>query len=357
MRKTRLSGMALGSRRVRGVLNCYYDTRRETYVVRKWPRKRLTRTTAELANQQRFANAIALIKQADPSQIDAAKALVKGTDYLWRDVIMMGVYGTLASHVGPDGTVYESLSICFMQIQNLLDSILNTIGAMLVRGPNGWAGLPIGSIGDVMVVNAEGLPDWDTIVSLPQIAPYSLLANGTAADAFPDGITLSDFLDATFGADAVQNAIIYRDAAGWVLLAPPVTNAVLGFNDSTGEIEWQTGGGGSGGLQGAGTQQIVNPAGSVALDETKNLVLFTGTAGNINLDLPSAPPDGWVWNFMNMTTGGFTIDFTTGAGQQAWGWITVASSSTGGQSWGVKDLITVIYDATTQTFVNDHYGH
>lgn len=45
-------------------------------------------------------------------------------------------------------------------LQQLFDAISNVPGAILVRGPDRWIGLKPGNVGDVLVINDGGFPEW-----------------------------------------------------------------------------------------------------------------------------------------------------------------------------------------------------
>lgn len=53
------------------------------------------------------------------------------------------------------------------QFSELLDAIGGTPGAILVRGPDRWVALPPGNIGDVLIINDGGMPEWVDPTTVP----------------------------------------------------------------------------------------------------------------------------------------------------------------------------------------------
>lgn len=45
-------------------------------------------------------------------------------------------------------------------LQSILDILGNTPGCILVRGPDRWIALQPGNPGDVLAINAGGIPVW-----------------------------------------------------------------------------------------------------------------------------------------------------------------------------------------------------
>jgi hypothetical protein len=73
----------------------------------------------------------------------------------------------------------------------------------------------------------------------PAIAPYTMLSNILAVPAPAAGNTFSDFLDAVLGSTIVGN-LIFRSGAGWQVLPPGVTGAILQSNGPGVPLAWAT---------------------------------------------------------------------------------------------------------------------
>lgn len=53
------------------------------------------------------------------------------------------------------------------QLQAIMDTIGDTPGSILVRGPDRWIALPPGNLGDVLVVGDGGVPEWRDPADVP----------------------------------------------------------------------------------------------------------------------------------------------------------------------------------------------
>lgn len=147
----------------KGVTLVYYDPKRG-YLSRAWPRY-LTRknTPAEQFAKDQFREAQTYVAQTTGEELDAFKELAKGTPFTWRDLKIMSIYGKLLEFTDQDGNVYRSIRTVSAEIQQDLDSITTTIGAMLIRTTNGWVGLDPGPSGDTLTMDpVTALPTWKT---------------------------------------------------------------------------------------------------------------------------------------------------------------------------------------------------
>jgi hypothetical protein len=50
----------------------------------------------------------------------------------------------------------------YEQLQGLLDVLSQTPGAIIYRDVDGWKALQPGSVGQVLTLNSELLPEWQT---------------------------------------------------------------------------------------------------------------------------------------------------------------------------------------------------
>lgn len=46
------------------------------------------------------------------------------------------------------------------RLRKIMDVIGSEPGSILVRGPDMWIALPPGNVGDVLVINDGGMPEW-----------------------------------------------------------------------------------------------------------------------------------------------------------------------------------------------------
>lgn len=106
-----------------------------------------------------------------------------------------------------------------------------------------WAS---GSVGSVTSVGSgtglTGGPITTTgALSLAAIASHDVLSNITSGSAAPIANTLSDTIDAAIG--NVQGDILYRNASGWVVLAPGTSGQVLQSGGAASNPSWTAAGG------------------------------------------------------------------------------------------------------------------
>jgi hypothetical protein len=94
----------------------------------------------------------AALKDVAPFDMAGAIELARNTGYTWRDIMSRAMVGRLIveDYFVPAG------------IQQLLDEITTTIGALLVRTTAGWVGLNPTAAGYIMTDHGPGLPpSWE----------------------------------------------------------------------------------------------------------------------------------------------------------------------------------------------------
>lgn len=170
-----------GLPRIVGLLSVHWDSKRQKFIARGWPKKPGPPTQAQIDARKEFALVSTLVKNKNPVEYQAAITMTVGTAITWKDAMSMAAYGTLIEATGRDGTQYRSYRQMANEVQPLLDSITNTVGAILVRTPDGWRGLRPGTDQQVLIFDAgQGLPDWADPVLLPPIADGEIwIGNGT----------------------------------------------------------------------------------------------------------------------------------------------------------------------------------
>lgn len=136
-----------------------FSSLRGQQIVKRWQRPRGPPSSeAQAATQTGFLNIVAAQKNSWPVDQVGARLIAEGSQYAWRDVIGRACVGRLSEFILED----ESLRLV-PQVQDLLDSITDVVGSLLVRTPAGWIGLELGTNGTVLTWNdaAEG-PLWQT---------------------------------------------------------------------------------------------------------------------------------------------------------------------------------------------------
>lgn len=117
-----------------------------------------------------------------------AENLVKGTQYVWRDILMSAMYGNYYIVFGPDGQQWDQFRMVAPNPQLVLDLVNDTPGAMLYRSDEGWVALMPPSMNSMLYFQ-DGAPVWGDPPSAgsgnPSILGNSLVNSTTAfAQAF-----------------------------------------------------------------------------------------------------------------------------------------------------------------------------
>jgi hypothetical protein len=187
-----------GLPRIVGLLSVHWDSKRQKFIARAWPKKAGPPTQKQIAARAEFALVSALVKRKTARDYQAALDMTTGTAITWKDALSMACYGTLLSADGTNGRQYRSYRIVAEDVQTLLDSLTNIPGAIIVRTVDGWRGLAPGIDLQILTFNGlTGLPDWasvtpsasfdawavDSIIQTPAASDFTLVQNagGTAA--------------------------------------------------------------------------------------------------------------------------------------------------------------------------------
>jgi len=116
----------------------YVSTWRGVAYIAKWPKKRsrpLHPKTVALAD--RFSKIGRMVRYLDPKQQVAAIEATKGTPLYPRDILSMGLAGTLFYYVEPSGQRIFSMATR-VAVSESLDVIGDVEGTLLVRSGNLW---------------------------------------------------------------------------------------------------------------------------------------------------------------------------------------------------------------------------
>lgn len=150
-----------GAQRIKGVLRSYYDTKRQKWVVRSWPKGNGGDTPLRRAAREQFAVVQQMIKNVTTDEYVAARDLTAGTPLLIRDVLMKAAYGTLVEAVLKDGSQWMGIRTVYPTAQQMLDSISGIQGTVLYRDVDAWKALAPGTPGQVLSTAGPGAnPSW-----------------------------------------------------------------------------------------------------------------------------------------------------------------------------------------------------
>jgi hypothetical protein len=128
-----------------------------------WPRKRGPKATP---NQlfQRMQSDQAMSWSTSPVDMEstALREMSEGAPWTWRDIYISCMYGKVIEGTMADGSYFGSFRLVAASIQQMLDTITNNVGSLLVRTDAGWVGLDAGATGDVLTSKGLGqAPDWE----------------------------------------------------------------------------------------------------------------------------------------------------------------------------------------------------
>lgn len=111
-------------------------------VLQKKPRpKGRASTPYDFYRQVEFGIAARMAATPFVLDFETAKFWAKGTQQVWRDVLVMLAFGTYMQFEGPDGKQWESFRKVNPNPQYILDMITTQVGSLLYRDSSGWVGL------------------------------------------------------------------------------------------------------------------------------------------------------------------------------------------------------------------------
>jgi hypothetical protein len=163
------------------------------------------------------------------------------------------------------------------------DAIASTHGDVLYRSATDWAALAPGTAGQVLTTQgASANPNW-TSAGMTAIANDRVLANVSGSSGLPTANTLSDVIDNCIA--STQGDVLYRNASGWVALAPGTSGQFLSTGGAAANPSWASGTGGTVTSLTAGTGITLTPStitstGSIAL--TVPVTAVNGGTGQIS---------------------------------------------------------------------------
>lgn len=147
--------------RIRGRVVLYWDSKRQRYIQRSWPKGNGGDTPARKAARDQFVKAVALIKNAAGLDAQNAYRCAKDTQFLPRDLLMKAAMGTLFEWTDTTGQVWKGLRVLQSDIEALLKSISNITGSILVNAGDDWVALLPGTTGQVLTIPTDSnIPEW-----------------------------------------------------------------------------------------------------------------------------------------------------------------------------------------------------
>lgn len=220
----KLPGLDPNVQRLRfpGAVVTFYDKKRQTWIVRSWPRSHGKDSPKRKAARELFALAVHMAKFSCGEDVDASIFYSRGSPFLPRDLRIAAMYGRILEWSTTTGKQYFSRRVMEKEMQALLNTITDASGAMIVNGPSGWGYLLPGDPADTLNIDpATGLPAW--------------------------GPTSFDVQAALDEISTDIGVLLYRSSTGWVALEPGTIGDVLISNGAGAAPSWLTGGGGGGG--------------------------------------------------------------------------------------------------------------
>jgi hypothetical protein len=208
------------SRSLRGLVT--FRTRNGKPYATAWPKKRGKPKSATTSTQNGlFAATIRALKDVDPGQVVAAKAMSTGTAYTYRDVLFMAMHG---EYIGVEG-------IAEMYISDQLDTLTSTPGAMLYRGPASWVGIGPPPVNSVLAFDPDlGVPYW---VTTDWTGITELTGDITAGPGV--GAQVATLVNTTVSPGTYDRASITVDSKGRILAASSNADDT-GITELTGDL-------------------------------------------------------------------------------------------------------------------------
>lgn len=132
------------------------------WIARAWPRKRTKAENTTPPRLYQFAEFAVLAQQA--GQIDGiaqqtATNIVKGSDYIWRDVAMKAMLGTLYEIKVRGVGIMPAARDMTANVQYVLEQLGSINGSMIFRAADGWYALLPETNGKVLTLE-NGEPSW-----------------------------------------------------------------------------------------------------------------------------------------------------------------------------------------------------
>lgn len=216
----------------------YYRYWRGKLVVSAWPQKlQKEPSPRQAAARQLMKEAADAAKHVDPQQVELSYFWSNGTQALPRDLLFQSFYGRLGFIIDtPERKIYPMAAL--QDVSAVLDALGLNDGDMLYRADKYWTALPIGLEGQVLKVNADGLPEWQpdggggvsfSGAAVKRTSNYALAAATTIGipwqaaeydtDGFwdagtpsrltvPAGVTMVSCSGALYGTASVSNQLI-----------------------------------------------------------------------------------------------------------------------------------------------------
>lgn len=172
-------------------------------IMTAWPATRKKKINPKTAEQMEwFRQAQAATKYLAPDMLFNAIEATKGTPLLPRDVLTMMFAGRLVAITMPDGKTKYSRA-AMNDVSTSLDTISQTPGDTLVRGPNGWEGAPPApSLGPAVTLRYNGVTD--TIGGSFNVASVTKHGTGDYSVNFATALPSANYavlLTGTFGGE------------------------------------------------------------------------------------------------------------------------------------------------------------
>lgn len=139
---------------------------RGNLVMQAWPRKRNKIHPNQQAGVDAFKRAVKMVRNAPAIDIAEAMDLAANSPFTWRDVLMMAYFGNLYMRVDDQGNTIGPWRYFMSVINDLLNAISDTHGAIIYRNADQWVMLAPGPDGGKLTTHDVGAnPTWEQPVA------------------------------------------------------------------------------------------------------------------------------------------------------------------------------------------------
>lgn len=223
----------------------YQYMKGDQHIVASWPQHTKTfKSVRQERAKALFKEACKAIKLTAATFQNESRESAKGTPMLPRDALMAALYGKGPTIVFPNGERLVPMA-SRVEMSKLLDNLGWTNGSILYRDPSEyWKSLEPGTEDQVLVIDENGLPSWQTLITPTGASAWTTIDSGAMSGSGYAGKgswfknwfahDVQEFaFEHQFPASQVIKAAIYEVNSGGVIQSILVDETVTTTQDGT----------------------------------------------------------------------------------------------------------------------------